>query len=1505
MPASTPHSAPAWSAFRGWDEIRDSKENFKFDPDKRDVASFALQESADVRFRFQKAEESLAAGRFEEAMQPLQELINLYPNTLFQVAGTPGAGAGGTRSKSRWVGAGEYARFLLSRLPPAARAKYEEWARVRVAALESKPPYDSHDEVALATLGVRWPATAAGCDALERLGDLALERGAGEIAARWYERARLFRAARGDADPADVAKTEALTERASAASFLAGDAARAKALLGDDGAAQVARLSAAFTRTRAPAWPVFGGNSAHSRLGDFTDARPAFADRFEVDAVTDSIRNPYQSPSVLSQEFPIYPVAADDGFVVCDGFGVRAFSFFSSEPRWSFDGPELLVEDGGDFESLSSLLDGGDSIDREDSPVLGRCLQLSAAIERGVVVAPLLDAVPIGPGIHFDRRRIVQTIPTRSLFGIDLASGRMLWQQHRPERDRQDFENRVSVTAPPVIVSDRVIAAGYILEGALNCYAFCLSLADGRLLWKMPIVVGQQELTMFNKAFKEFTLQQPAERDGIAVVCSNLGVIAGIDSLSGEIRWVTAYDAIAIKGSVQWRSSNERQRLFDNAPPVIADGVVVCAPLDSSRIVALDLATGKWLWDVECRPNATSLIGVDGDVVVAVNSSVVAFHDLHTGRLLGTVPFGRAKDASPEGRGALAHGRLLQPLYNGLFDVQWTRRASSVDVTNAEIVNWGNDQPGNLLVYRDFALTASRAKVTVFFEADALIARAKARAAMPDATIDDRLRLADLRALRHDFDAAIADFTALASRTDVLPDRRRRIEDGLYRCHRDLALRAQAANDGAGFVSHLQSAADHAPDDTTFLSAADELLAFRRSSNDVAGYLQILDAIERRCPETPWHFRESEVGGDIAAGLFALDRRATIAVARGEFANAVLHWQHMLSRYHDRSIAEEPVARYASERIAQAIRDHGSDVYAVFEREAIERRDAALRARDAGALAKVIDEFPNSKVASASRLDLARMLLAKSDWNGVFAASSAILQGPADAATPELRAQALHLVAQAADGAGDRPLADLVWRRLGDVGKDFAVPGGDGATYGALAEARLARGDTIPEGDAPPWCGPDRMPALEGRVSSRRVDPSAWLVPIHGSSAPDFPDAIFLYEPELLTLIDVAADRELWHADVDAFFDEHDPITADAVAGRIIVRQQSRLRAFDRRDGRLLAEAELGQTPFFAFSGSGLLFYEVERADSGAELIAIEPTSLSMFWRVDLDLAGGIADARFCAGSILLLDHSGVLTAIDALTGAQAWSRTLSEITVHPEIAVFPEFGIALAVGGGSSGNWRALAFDAAHGTPLWSQSLAGTGSLSYASSSFVAAGDRLVALRGMSPMGRRPDNIGSVLVLEPLTGKVEREIPLAKPGRAFDTGPSTAGRRIALVESNANNRRQPRGADQLLVIDVGRDGDAAVQRVAIPELAQSLVDFDALPAGGDGIVGLISPSPRRGTRPADTLLFVADLPRADVRAVKISAERGQRRPQLAASRNSVVVLKDDQMQIFTAGDKR
>ncbi|MFG0320019.1 MAG: PQQ-binding-like beta-propeller repeat protein, partial [Planctomycetota bacterium JB042] len=1024
-------SAPAQErAFDGWAAIGD--EGYEFDPDSSEVATFSIQVSGEVRFRFHRATGAMKAGDWRSAVEPLQEVIDLFPNHLFQVAPT------------RWVGAGEYARHLLRTFPPEGRDVYDEWAQLRAAPALRGAMQDG-DERRLEKVAWQWALTPQGREAMRVLGDLAQERGQHELAARWFRRRLAFEEPGSDG-------AAALALRAAAALAFAGAREDGRSLLSphdgtrspiageprDVGAAWSELL--AFAPESQPDWPTFGGAGHHAALVE----RGPDDLRLQEGWRTKAFSRPGSSPFRTSrgdQDFPFHPVLAGGSLYLADGLSVRAFSLFSEEPRWRYEGPlfdPTLPDDYYFFEDYTN--------DPQRGPLgsLARSLALSVTVEGGVVVAPLMDLRPRGRMISFDRNDITIAIPKRSLHAIDAETGTVRWRQSRPELPADAFVNRLSVSAPPVVVDDRVLAVGHILEGAINLYAACFSLADGELLWKTPIVVGQQELTMFNKPFKEFTIQMPAERDGSVFVCSNLGLFACLDTLSGQARWVMQYESIPIMGALHYSQHRERSTTSANDAPVVADGVAIFAPFDSNHIYAVDVATGKRLWQQSAsagrsqRTRYSHVLGVDDGVAILSGRYGIGFFDARTGAPIGQYPFGTIKNPYPRGRGCLGAGTVYQPLYDRLLVLRWGKGPFGVEVTDDEYLEWSEDHAGNFVRGGDVDVVASRQEVTVFFDVDALAAEARRRVTEDDARISDLVLLGQLESKRGDHGAAIRSFDRALSHPDLDEERRRRIHDGLHRAHRELARFARSNDDPVALREHLEAEARYAPDAHAFLLVAEQLLDL--DAGDVERQLAVLDWMDERAGDVDYPFRDHPHRGLIRTSLFTLERRAAIAFEREAPERAVAAWQEMIRRHPDLTFDGRPARAYAIDRIARTIASHGAEVYAPFEREAADRHAAAVASKDHAALAAVIERYPNSERVARYRIDLARLQLEAGRTAELFRTVGPLLEEDVAA---DLRAQALALLAKGAEAAGETRLAGAVWRRLEALGVDLPASGGE------------------------------------------------------------------------------------------------------------------------------------------------------------------------------------------------------------------------------------------------------------------------------------------------------------------------------------------------------------------------------------------------------------------------------------------------------------------------------
>ena len=160
---------------------------------------------------------------------------------------------------------------------------------------------------------------------------------------------------------------------------------------------------------------------------------------------------------------------------------------------------------------------------------------------------------------------------------LDATNGRSLWTADVDER----------ITGGPGVGENAV------LVGTGEGDVIALDSETGRRLWRATV---SSEI-----------LSPPLKSGNIVVVRTNDGKVFGLDGGSGKQLWV--YDRTVPSLTLRGTSS-----------PVIVSGVVI-AGFDAGRLAALDLRTGKLLWEVSVatargRSELERMVDIDSDPLV-------------------------------------------------------------------------------------------------------------------------------------------------------------------------------------------------------------------------------------------------------------------------------------------------------------------------------------------------------------------------------------------------------------------------------------------------------------------------------------------------------------------------------------------------------------------------------------------------------------------------------------------------------------------------------------------------------------------------------------------------------------------------------------------------------------------------------------------------------------------------------------------------------------------------
>lgn len=629
-----------------------------------------------------------AEGRLAEAVDAYRTVLDgdHLPSSGYQVVPRDLQAKGGPAYR-RFVGATEWAMEGLHALPPEGKKLFRDRfdyraASARTAAVKAPDPYR-----ALAVVYERFPVSSHAAPILEAMGDLALERGELARAARAFS--RLLANHQGELQSPPRVRQKLLL-----CAVGLGQPARVKELLAalrkDDPEGKVHLGGAPLDPEKIVEQAVVVESTRLGRSGKRGPQAPLIrvdpANRAAVEAKPQA-----GPPRFAPRSFPT-PLGAGR---------------FAGGPGQLVPALHLpVVQDQTAFLVTADQVVAYDLMTGEEKPRIPRLGNLftdpsrtkvihGGAIEQDTLAVSLVDDVLRDQ--HYRGIPIKVRIPLCKLAGFDLGQWRWSWS-HARSLDGTPQE-RWSFPAPPVASEGVLFAPAYSIEGFINCYASAFDARTGDPLWSTWLVSGQVEQTMFGEQALEPFVTPMALHDGIVYHSTSFGCVAALDADTGRPRWVTEYEQVEVRAprgyyaeyrSIEWEAN----------PPVVEDGVVVVAPLDSQKFYGFDALTGERVWESRRRPQATAgdmryLFGackVDGQgALVVAGGNEVRAYAMKGGKLLWNV---QLRGRAVAGRGCIAGGTAIVPVDRNeayLFDVATGKRLGSVEL----------GATGNLLVLGD------------------------------------------------------------------------------------------------------------------------------------------------------------------------------------------------------------------------------------------------------------------------------------------------------------------------------------------------------------------------------------------------------------------------------------------------------------------------------------------------------------------------------------------------------------------------------------------------------------------------------------------------------------------------------------------------------------------------------------------------------------------------------------------------------------------------------------
>jgi outer membrane protein assembly factor BamB len=551
-------------------------------------------EARDLLSRLAAADRLAARKAWTEALDEYQRLLDEHGDDLVPEHG-PRDRLCSTR---RSVQLRRLCHLRLAALPPATLALYSD--RVdRAAQRWLQQGIEGRDTTALRRVVDEAFLSSAAAQALDRLGDLAFERGDFAAARRWW-----LLLAPGVLEPPDpdrlVCPGPGDTARTRAKQILAlhfeGDLPRAHAELQAfrrlHGAAAgrlagrkgnyAATLQAQFELRKdgplAPEeehWPTFAGALSRNRAltAELSERLwadgPAWCVRLNGDA--DAAAQPAARPLPGPTRRPaVYPVIADGQVLFADARRVTALDVRSGKRLFGYD-------------LHADRKDRGDGSDLE--PPAPSDLPCTLTVDGGHVYSRL-GASSLSPSVK--ERKAADAAPSclvclERFAGEGKPAGRVRWLVKAAGRDGE----WAAFAGAPLVHDGRVhVAQTFVSAGRTRTAIACLDADSGALRWRRDVCETTDEEPV---APRHCLLTLAGEA---VVCCSHTGAVVAVDGVTGKRLWGVRYP-----GRGKAASSGDTPR--EPAPCVAVDRRLIVAPRDSDRVLCLDADTGRTLWERE------------------------------------------------------------------------------------------------------------------------------------------------------------------------------------------------------------------------------------------------------------------------------------------------------------------------------------------------------------------------------------------------------------------------------------------------------------------------------------------------------------------------------------------------------------------------------------------------------------------------------------------------------------------------------------------------------------------------------------------------------------------------------------------------------------------------------------------------------------------------------------------------------------------------------------------
>jgi outer membrane protein assembly factor BamB len=219
-----------------------------------------------------------------------------------------------------------------------------------------------------------------------------------------------------------------------------------------------------------------------------------------------------------------------------------------------------------------------------------------------------------------------------------------------------------SFDGAPVSDGRRLFVAMRQSDVTPRAYVACFDATSGSQLWRTSIGTSDTPAGGRGSEITHNVLTLVGDR---IYFNTNLGLVAALDTLTGNICWLRRYD----RRTSQPFGENLADPVHfqrDPSPCLFYDGLVVVAPADTPNIFALDAVTGETVWSTDRLPDALHLLGVVRRNLLVGGNRLAAL-DVLSGSVKFVWPESEQAGIRGMGRGVVAGDEVFWPTRNEIY----------------------------------------------------------------------------------------------------------------------------------------------------------------------------------------------------------------------------------------------------------------------------------------------------------------------------------------------------------------------------------------------------------------------------------------------------------------------------------------------------------------------------------------------------------------------------------------------------------------------------------------------------------------------------------------------------------------------------------------------------------------------------------------------------------------------------------------------------------------------